>query len=54
MMARPTGREQTLHATRRAPAHTHNLIRYTTTGDTINLILPGQKASRITGVPFMD
>ena len=35
MMARLIGRERTLHATRRAPAHTHNKIRYTTTRDTI-------------------
>ena len=34
-MARLIGRERTLHATRRAPAHTHNKIRYTTTRDTI-------------------
>jgi hypothetical protein len=35
MMARLIGRERTLHATRRAPAHTPDLIRYTTTRDTI-------------------
>ena len=35
MMARLTGRERTLHATRRAPAHTPDLIGYTTTGDTV-------------------
>jgi len=37
MMARVTGRERTLHATRRAPAHTLNLIGYTKPGDTIRL-----------------
>ena len=37
MMARLIGRERTLHATRRAPAHTHNKIRYTTTRDTIDV-----------------
>jgi hypothetical protein len=35
MMARLTGRERTLHATRRAPAHTPDLIRYTKPRDTI-------------------
>jgi hypothetical protein len=35
MMARLTGREQTLHATRRAPAHTLDVIGYTTPRDTI-------------------
>ena len=35
MMARLIGRERTLHAPRRAPAHTHRKIRYTTPGDTI-------------------
>jgi hypothetical protein len=40
MMARLTGRERTLHATRRAPAHTHNKIGYTTPGDTIPSTAP--------------
>ena len=35
MMARLIGRERTLHATRRAPAHRPDLIGYTTTRDTI-------------------
>jgi hypothetical protein len=35
MMARLTGRERTLHATRRAPAHTPDLIGYTKPRDTI-------------------
>ena len=34
-MARLIGRERTLHATQRAPAHTHHKIRYTTRWDTI-------------------
>lgn len=36
-MARLTGRERTLRATRRAPAHSPDSIGYTTTRDTINL-----------------
>ena len=40
MMARLIGRERTLHATRRAPAHTPDLIRYTTPRDTIRALTP--------------
>ena len=47
MMARLMGRERTLHATRRAPAHTLDVIGYTKSGDTIYSVrvAGGRKAS---------